>query len=497
MSARVLGQSAWWLALAVSSTIACAPATSRPVVAPLDDVASYRGARARLVADERALRLGAGLVLSADEQAADRRLRKLQADELARTRASFPPAASFLLARTRLAYEQSPLFAVLRRMPKGAVLHGHLSAMGDYRWMVQRVMASDRTYVFMDDDQVTPRGALRFADATPGAGWRRLSELRIDGENPSVLEQRVLRALTLGDEEITHADIWSEFTTIFGRVRGLFSDSGFSADHFDHVVENLVHDNVQYLELRSAPVDEAWIARARRHDPAFDVKFIPAAGRSISRDEAARVLADVVDERQAHPDRVKGFDLVQEEDEGNTNIYYLEELLAARRAARQRGMDLPLYLHSGESNWADNDNLYDAILLGAPRIGHALALIRHPLLLQQIKVRDIAIEVCPISNQVLAFVSDLRTHPAAHYLSVSVPLVLSSDDPGIFQSSLTHDFYAAFMAWGLDLRALKQLAMNSLHYSAMTAEERSRAMTVWQQRWTSFVTWVNGTYPDA
>ena len=497
MTSRLMGRRAVLLALIASWPLGCASTMPSPMTSSPDEVATYRAARERMVADERGLRLGAGMALNANEQEADRRLRKLQADELTRTRDAFPPATSFLLARTRLAYEQSPLFELLRRMPKGAVLHAHLSAMGDFRWIVKRALASSRSYVFMGDDPGTPRGALRFADTAPAAGWLRLSELRAEGEDPAVLEQRVLRALTLGDEELTHADIWSEFAAIFARVGGLFADPEFSADHFDHVVENLVRDNVQYLELRSFPVDDAWVARARRHDPAFDVKFIPAAGRSMSRDQAARVLARVVEQRQALPNRVKGFDFVQEEDEGNTNLFYLEELLAARRAARQRGTDLPLYLHSGESNWADNDNLYDAILLGSRRIGHALALIRHPLLLQQIKARDIAIEVCPLSNQILDFVSDLRIHPAAHYVSTSMPMVLSSDDPGIFQSSLTHDFYAAFMAWGLDLRALKQLAMNSLRYSAMTAEERSRAMAVWQQRWASFVTWVNRTYPDA
>jgi adenosine deaminase len=98
---------------------------------------------------------------------------------------------------------------------------------------------------------------------------------------------------------------------------------------------------------------------------------------------------------------------------------------------------------------------------------------------------------------VLGFVADLRTHPAAHYAHAGIPIVLSSDDPGIFRSSLSHDFYAAFMSWGLDLRALKQLAMNSLRHSAMTPDEKARAMAEWQRRWTSFIDWVNATYPEA
>lgn len=39
-------------------------------------------------------------------------------------------------------------------------------------------------------------------------------------------------------------------------------------------------------------------------------------------------------------------------------------------------------------------------MLGSKRIGHGYALSKHPLLLNIVKERDIAIEVNPISNQV-------------------------------------------------------------------------------------------------
>ncbi|MBA3231240.1 MAG: hypothetical protein H0T05_00285 [Acidobacteria bacterium] len=51
------------------------------------------------------------------------------------------------------------------------------------------------------------------------------------------------------------------------------------------------------------------------------------------------------------------------------------------------------------------------------------------------------------------------------------------------------------MAWGLDLKALKQLAMNSLHYSTMTPQEKERSLTVWRERWARFIAWINATYP--
>ena len=54
-------------------------------------------------------------------------------------------------------------------------------------------------------------------------------------------------------------------------------------------------------------------------------------------------------------------------------------------------------------DWMDYDidlNIVDAILLNTTRIGHGYALSKHPQLMKLVKDRNIAIEVCPISNQV-------------------------------------------------------------------------------------------------
>jgi Adenosine/AMP deaminase N-terminal len=59
-------------------------------------MAAYRAVRERLVADNRATRLGAHLVLTPAEQTANRRLTALKQSELNRTRDDFPPAHSFL-----------------------------------------------------------------------------------------------------------------------------------------------------------------------------------------------------------------------------------------------------------------------------------------------------------------------------------------------------------------------------------------------------------------
>lgn len=119
------------------------------------------------------------------------------------------------------------------------------------------------------------------------------------------------------------------------------------------------------------------------------------------------------------------------------------------------------------------------------------ALVYHPFLLEMTKRMNIAIEVNPISNQVLKLVDDMRNHAARRLFSEDYPVVVSNDDPGFWNArALSYDFYEAFM--GLmsehsDLRGLKQLAMNSLIYSSMKDEERKAAISLWEEKWTNYV----------
>src|SRR5262249_5108751 len=148
----------------------------------------------------------------------------------------------------------------------------------------------------------------------------------------------------------------------------------------------------------------------------------------------------------------------------------------------------PFYFHDGESDWPSDRNLYDAFLLGSRRIGHGFNLFRFPTL-QTLFHRDrIAVEVCPISNQQLRYVSDLRTHPAYGFLTRGIPCVLSNDDPGIFgNDGLSFDFWEAVMAWKLGLRDLKQFAFNSLSYSGMSEAEKANALSEWKTAWRQWV----------
>jgi len=129
---------------------------------------------------------------------------------------------------------------------------------------------------------------------------------------------------------------------------------------------------------------------------------------------------------------------------------------------------MPCYFHAGETNFKDNQNLYDAILMDSKRIGHGFQLAAHPVLQDIVKEREICIECCPCSNYILGYVLDMRCHPVRGLLHQGVPVSISPDDPGFWDyEGVNLDYVYAYMAWELNLSDLKKLVVNSIEYSSV------------------------------
>jgi adenosine deaminase CECR1 len=187
--------------------------------------------------------------------------------------------------------------------------------------------------------------------------------------------------------------------------------------------------------------------------------------------------------------------MVQEEDSCTVIEEYAPMVYEAQIRAKKEGKHFNLFLHAGESNLRTNENIYDAIVMGTKRIGHGFHIAHQPNLIEEVKRRNICLEVCPISNFVLGYALDLRTHPVRGLLQAGVPCSISSDDPALFHyDGVTLDFCYAFLAWELDLADLKQLCVNSIDYASISNTEKHHLRKFFEYKWKRFLDYIIGKY---
>jgi len=194
----------------------------------------YMRERSALVLAERDLAVGAGIPLTSRELQLDGILAAAKQKEYHR-QPTFLPSEHFFKARGLIA--QSPLFALLRRMPKGGALHVHSDSMVDVAWLIADATYDDYLHVC---GQLAPASrnasnsalTFRFFDSPAAAppcgyatGWRQLTALRNSSRNgAAAFDKALLAALTLGDDPSaypTKAAVWGQFEHALAAVDGI------------------------------------------------------------------------------------------------------------------------------------------------------------------------------------------------------------------------------------------------------------------------------------
>ncbi len=143
-----------------------------------------------------------------------------------------------------------------------------------------------------------------------------------------------------------------------------------------------------------------------------------------------------------------------------------------------RGGGLHSLVHAGEVGGPES--IRDAIeFLGAERIGHGIAAMRDPALIDWLAARGIPIENCPTSNictgalarQLGKAEASIHEHPLPVFFRKDLRVVLSTDDPAMFHTDLVSEYEIAGRL-GLSTAEIVRMARMSFEAAFLSLEEK-------------------------
>lgn len=120
--------------------------------------------------------------------------------------------------------------------------------------------------------------------------------------------------------------------------------------------------------------------------------------------------------------------------------------------------------HAGE--FGGPESIWSAIKdLGADRIGHGVRAIEDPGLVSYLAEHRIPLEVSPTSNISLGIYPDLSSHPLKQLHDSGVAIIVNTDDPPLFNTSLTNELNLLFDPYGFSIGTIDEILLNGIHFS--------------------------------
>ena len=403
------------------------------------------------------------------------------------------------------------LYTFLYALPKGGDLHNHLTGAVRSEWYWDAAIAQEpRGYTYYTRVRIqncAPYGANQFGGSPPLLLFKNIpqnryaelgacekSEFKRLQDLDAREKQGWLASLRL-DESYEGRNEF--FDAIWERLNDLLLNPWIIGEILLRNMEAYGREGMVYLETQQGldgikpdgtpfSTDEvAQIFRATLASPRAK-----ATGVEVRLQNALLRFTPVAEERlkelyainDKYRDLYVGVNMVGRED--NDKGYPLR-FLPTLRELRHKYPEIHLSIHAGEVD-EPNQHIRDTLLLGAERIGHGVNLITDADTMLLMRNGPYMVEINLISNLLLEYVSDYSQHPFPEYLRTGIPVALSTDDRGMWDSNLTDEFFVAVKEFNLSWDEIVQLGRNSLQYSFLDPATKARLLADYEKRIAAF-----------
>jgi len=133
--------------------------------------------------------------------------------------------------------------------------------------------------------------------------------------------------------------------------------------------------------------------------------------------------------------------------------------------------DVPFVIHAGEADGPSS--MWAALEMGAIRIGHGIAAVQDPRLMEALKELQIPLEVCVTSNVQTKGVEHISDHPVLKFLEFGIPVTVNTDNMTVSGTDLNREFSLIRSMLHMSDEQERALTENAISAAFLSQEEKS------------------------
>jgi adenosine deaminase len=244
-------------------------------------------------------------------------------------------------------------------------------------------------------------------------------------------------------------------------------------------VEDAHSDGVRYIELRFSP---HFIEPRSAISAEAAVEAVGAGARAGMADypDVVATLTVIIDQRlgaAAAEDAVRWAAKYRDagvtaiDIAGDPTVCPLSDYVSACALARDAGLGVTI--HAGELQGPET--VRTAVeRLKAMRIGHGIRSIEDPAVIDLLLKQQVTLEVSVTSNVYTRATPSLEEHPLPRLVEAGVRVTINSDDPTIFDTTLTGEYELVKNAFGVTLADFRRMNLHAIEAAFLDEARREQ-----------------------
>lgn len=133
--------------------------------------------------------------------------------------------------------------------------------------------------------------------------------------------------------------------------------------------------------------------------------------------------------------------------------------------------NVPYIIHAGEADGPRS--MWDAISMGAKRIGHGIAAVQDSKLMEYLRDTKIPLEVCVTSNVQTKGVASFAEHPILKMHDYGIHVTVNTDNMTVSGTNINHEFSVIASVLGMTAEQEQKLTTNAIEAAFLSDEEKA------------------------